>query len=445
MRHSTDKFCRHFILCALIGATVGPEAFAGYFKDFTWQQFKSTQLGIFVPEFYPTKSVIISGGLFTGNQGSSSRSAFESAVLDTGVELWTFVPERQPVDARNSQIKTFRIGPDTADIWVRDWSPIFQIQKSTHKVSIVDFDADMESMPVGRLEVGMAWQKRFPSIKRISLPLVLDGGNMICNSKLCLISDRVIDDNSMDSVKHQKFLAIMKATTTGINECNAAGACVYTPTPSKYLNEKTLNSDSDFTIDATISNEAKQKKMIDLMSNLTSQAFVVLPRIPGEPTGHMDMFASFLGEKLLLLADVPQELISQLSRPEDQAAATQLKAELDKWNSILTQFFIRNNAQIKIVRIPMPIPHFDANNPVWPSYTNLLQINHAGKHTLILPSYQPNGEEIIPLQTETKKLEASVESTLVALGYFVKWIDATKLIVNEGSLHCVTANVPLGL
>ncbi|MCA9543663.1 MAG: agmatine deiminase family protein, partial [Myxococcales bacterium] len=138
-------------------------------------------------------------------------------------------------------------------------------------------------------------------------------------------------------------------------------------------------------------------------AHLGCDELVILERLEGEGTGHVDMYAKFL--------DRDTVLVGTYDRREDPTNA----ALLDRNAQQLARL------GLDVVRIPMPRPTY----PVYRSYTNSLIVND----TVLVPTY---------------RADRSRESEAVAIyrrelpGHRVVTLDAEDAIQLGGAIHCVT-------
>jgi agmatine/peptidylarginine deiminase len=142
---------------------------------------------------------------------------------------------------------------------------------------------------------------------------------------------------------------------------------------------------------------------------------VFLEALQGEPTGHVDMFATFPS---------PDVVVAARCSPEaDPVNAAILDRNAERLASVRGPC-----GPVRVVRIPMP--RLRSRPKVWPTYTNVVYANDK----LLVPVYPG--------------LDPAAESAALALyrellpGWTILGIDGVALIEVHGSLHCVTLNVP---
>jgi agmatine/peptidylarginine deiminase len=141
--------------------------------------------------------------------------------------------------------------------------------------------------------------------------------------------------------------------------------------------------------------------------------WIVLKPLAGEPTGHVDMFLTLVApnEAVLGAFDPADDPIN--AERLDEAAAQLSKTET-------------HLGPMKVTRIPMP-SHVDGK---WRTYTNVIFANE----TLLVPIYPDVSPDL-----DRRALE--IYSELMPNRRIVP-IDASTLIEKNGSLHCISINVP---
>jgi agmatine deiminase len=143
------------------------------------------------------------------------------------------------------------------------------------------------------------------------------------------------------------------------------------------------------------------------------RTIAVLEPLPGEPTGHVDVFACFTAPGAIALGRHPS--------PADRADA----AVLERNAAILASLRV-SGEPLRVVRLPMPT----SDEGVWRSYTNVVFANGA----LLVPQYGGH------------YAESDAAALRVFRGLLPQWqivgIDAGTLIRGEGALRCVTLVLP---
>ncbi len=136
---------------------------------------------------------------------------------------------------------------------------------------------------------------------------------------------------------------------------------------------------------------------------------VILERIEGEGTGHVDMFAKFVGRDTVL--------VGTYDRYTDPANA----AIVDRNAERLASLRLADGTPLRVVRIPMPAGTY----PVYRSYTNSLIIND----TVVVPVYRSD---------RTFESQALAVYRQAMPGYRVVPVESDDVIQMGGAVHCTT-------
>lgn len=164
---------------------------------------------------------------------------------------------------------------------------------------------------------------------------------------------------------------------------------------------------------ANLSSEQDEKQVRELLrTHYGIVQMVFLEPLAGEPTGHVDMFATFTAPDTVV--------VGAYDRADDPANA----AILDRNAERLAQVQL-GRQKLRVVRIPMP-PNGDR---IWRSYTNVVYLNHA----LLLPSYPE-------LDRAGEAAAAAIYRQLLP-GWKLVPIRAERVNRLGGALHCVTMNL----
>jgi agmatine/peptidylarginine deiminase len=138
----------------------------------------------------------------------------------------------------------------------------------------------------------------------------------------------------------------------------------------------------------------------------------VLKPLLSEPTGHIDMFATFVAPNVIVLGEYDPKI--------DPVNADILNENAQILAGGRTPF-----GPLRVVRIPMPSNH---GGP-WKTFTNVIYANG----TLIMPTYSSD-------------LEAQKEAMATYARLLPDWevvgVDATTVIKQRGSLRCLSINIP---
>lgn len=136
---------------------------------------------------------------------------------------------------------------------------------------------------------------------------------------------------------------------------------------------------------------------------------IILERLEGEGTGHVDMYAKFVSRDTVL--------VGRYTTAQDRTNA----AILDRNAQRLSQVRLADGTPLKVVRIPMPTPRY----PVYRSYTNALIAND----TVVVPVYPSDR------RYEAQALQVWREALP---GHTLVTVDSDGVIELGGAVHCTT-------
>ncbi len=189
--------------------------------------------------------------------------------------------------------------------------------------------------------------------------LTIEGGNLLSNgSGLCITTSKTVADNVMKGYEHAQITPL----------CKTMFQC---------------------------------------------QDVAVLEPLVGEPTGHVDMFATFISSNTVIVGSMDPMV--------DPVNAGVLDRNAKTLSAIWTP-----TGPLRVERIPMPAPA----EGLWQSFTNVCFFNG----TLMMPTYAGVDPALQRDAAETyRRLLPDWE---------IHGIDCTKLIRLGGAVHCVTLNLP---
>lgn len=150
-------------------------------------------------------------------------------------------------------------------------------------------------------------------------------------------------------------------------------------------------------------------------SMLGFENLIVVPPLVGESTGHVDMFCTFVAAN--------QVVVGRYDTVADAENSVQLDLVA---HDLAGQPTV--TGPLQVIRIPMP----DHNDGVWRSYTNVVFANGVVL-VPIYPDYCPELDE------QALALYRRLLPDRQIVG-----VDASQLVLVNGNLRCVTANVAVG-
>ena len=369
------------------------------------------------PEYDHIQGVMLSEHLATFPNGRQ----LLSTLLDQDIEVWMLAVNQTQTQQMSSYLsQRFGLSADELDglkplpvatqtVWARDWAPLISYSTSNPQdIGLLDFkyypDRSIDdAVPQGistLFNTGfdlLNLRGRFPDLHYKALPVdvELEGGNVMCTDQNCFVSEEVL---------------------------------------LRYQNNYGYKPDAKVIL-------AELEKYLD-------QTFWIVPRMPIEGTGHIDIWAKFLGPKKVIIGEISEESLARV--PEDQRLNyTQVKDFLNEQATgkdhlgqeipnALATILKREHPEIEILRIPMPTPGVYRGIETFRTYTNSILLNdHA-----ILPRYRQGERSRINGREQTQADEERVAQIYQDAGYEVIWILADNLIRDGGAWHCVTMQIP---
>jgi agmatine/peptidylarginine deiminase len=143
---------------------------------------------------------------------------------------------------------------------------------------------------------------------------------------------------------------------------------------------------------------------------------VFLDRLRGEPTGHVDMFATFTSPDVVV--------IGKYSRESDPVNAAILDRNAERLAVVPAPC-----GPLDVVRVPMP-PRMSSEIGFWPTYTNVAYANG----TLLVP--------VCPGRDPEGKTVALGLYRRLLPDWTIVGIDVSSILIRGGGIHCVTASLP---
>jgi agmatine/peptidylarginine deiminase len=244
---------------------------------------------------------------------------------------------------------------DVDTIWTRDYGPA---SLRSADGTTVYLDADYETGTRSHDDELAGAIGPVLGMPTIQVPLTIEGGNLLSNGRgLCLATTKLRDANLARGYTEPQFRTLLR-DVYGFNE------------------------------------------------------IAFLEPLHGEPTGHIDMFATFAAANVVMVGEYDPEI--------DPVNAAVLDRNAERLSAIWTPW-----GRLRVVRVPMP----PSTPEVWRTYTNVLYANG----TLLVPSYPG----------VTPHLEAEALTTFQHL--LPEWrivpVDCNQLIALGGGVHCVTLNL----
>lgn len=256
---------------------------------------------------------------------------------------------REALRLRGTDLSQVRfVGADADTVWMRDYGPLV-VRGARGERWTVHFD--YPTRPLDDELAATVTPLLWPDRRLVRVPMSIEGGN--------LLSD-------------------------------GAGRCLTT----------TLAHETD----PIVRSPAGVARMLGRY--LGCRDLIVLPRLAGEPTGHVDMLATITGPGEVIVGRYDPEVDPENAALLEEAAATLQRAG----------FLVR--------RVPMP----DNSDGKFRSYTNALAVNGV----VMVPTYD---EDEITERRALKVFRAAYP------GRRIVGIDARAIIDLDGAVHCAAMSV----
>lgn len=240
-------------------------------------------------------------------------------------------------------------------VWLRDFGP-FVVRRSDGFKLVVDAEyGNADRLKDERVPANLAVALHSQAI---DAPINLEGGNLLSNGEgLCITTTTLIERNAPRGFREQHVRRLLR-------------------------------------------------------TYFGSDQIVFLEPLLGEPTGHVDMFATFTSADTVVVGAYDPE--------EDRQ-----NAEILDRNSARLAEVVVSGRQLRVVRVPMPS---NADN-IWRTYTNGIYANGA----LLVPVYPQTDGQV------QRSALATFQNLLP--GWDIVPVDAAAIIGRGGALHCISMNV----
>jgi len=426
---------------------------SGHFENFSLKEleaYKNKQT--IIPEYEPSQGIII------GHKITERSDKFEFLVdiLKKG-QLWIYLPEeRNTVNEDNNKerhLKAFvpqflerlkktynsqeyeallkniqpfspthytgnmDLGANTS-IWARDWAPFFTYTQGG-RLRALDLNYKKRVFQDAAPEAFSRWWENDSwsqdSLHRVNLPLYNEGGNfMVDSDKNCFMVQYPLEPNISSRYNNYNHPMDQYFSLTQIEQMH-----------KDYFGCKTVR--------------------------------IIKDPLPLDSTRHIDLWAKFLGPKIVAISELK----------------TEQKTDLDKYfHSHFTniQNYLNKRAQdftawgYKVVRLPLPTPDFkykdsessEYDGIISRSYMNSLIYNKRKtennvvtfEKTIYIPQFKKpanylwNGKTEYNDKHRLEKYEKEITTILEKEGFHVFFVPADDLIWQGGAIHCITMQVP---
>jgi hypothetical protein len=301
--------------------------------------------------------------------------------------------------------------PDKMMMWARDYEPIY-VRKADGRLKIVHYlspnpnrsrylevAARKPGHPLRAL-VQAADGRPAPIVE--TMPLLHENGNLIANGRYVFISHRILEENTIVP-------------------------------PDKRLVDDGFARRTPEQIIAVLS-QALERPASDI---------VVLPPLPQEQTGHVDMFLMALDRDTLIIPRIPREALDLTTPGMERDLGFETAVFLDHAAGVVQGLGLR------VERLPMLPPVMTPSedgvaghvDPLYVTPTNGLLVRTRDKAAVLLPTFHvpPRGAAFNALRRDYEK---EWTRFFKAHGWTPQFVDATEVAHRGGLFHCVTASIP---
>jgi agmatine/peptidylarginine deiminase len=415
-----------------------------------------------------TSFVSIGGSLVLSEKKQGfGRIDLALSILKAGSDLAIFAPPgtqdifNDPLFAEFSeaardykaQIRTIPSRSNMPGVWARDWAPLQAVSPQGEQI-LLDFNYYPER-PTGDVTPQIL-SEISPKNQRLSVPVYNEGGNFMSNSRgVCMMTTRVLDANKDNTQKvyvdknGKVILGIDGYPISSLSNDRRRDLGGRRISASVYYD---INDSIQVRSDDMILDEAMVKEYYQKYAGC--KQVHIFPRMPEEGTGHIDMFAKFLSDDVILLNEISEAEIQKVQSTSEKVLAIQISQYLEKIALEMREL------GFQVSRVPMPIPQLrkvyavDSSYEyfVIRSYTNSLLVIREGSKVAIVPRYSKAelasdesnafgkmaGVQEYTDSASIANYEIAVQKAYQDLGYSIDFITTDRLIANGGSVHCVT-------
>lgn len=297
---------------------------------------------------------------------------------------------------------------DSSLVWMRDYQPIY-VRRPDGGIKVLRYLHENPNRSA-YLPIGDAGADPFAPERLVEsidgptfewLPLLHENGNLVVAGRWVLVTDLLIEDNAADF---------------DLPHLDAAG----------------FVGQDDKAVVATLARALGR----------SPREIVVLPRMPGEQTGHVDLFVMAISDHVVIVPEIRREALTTADLNVDEALARDVRRFLDDVAARLRHLGLR------VVRLPMvpplvlePVDDEEGMDAVFYSPANGLLLRTTESAEVLLPSVdlRDTAPGLAGLQ---KRYEREWVRVFAAHGWKARRVDATLLGRYLGLFRCVSQVVP---
>ncbi len=430
-----------------------------------------------IAEYHNTDFVLLSGELLM----SRAERGFQhfdmvKSILNSGNQVSVIVGQSMTKGIDEPEFKALKSSLSTSEVsrvrfitskggtpsvWARDWGPLQAVNDDDQKI-LVDLNYYPER-PEGDNSAFVLSQMNRQS-KRLSVPVYNEGGNFMINAQgYCLMTTRVVDankDHSDTIYVDEEGKPLRDPDGNIVTASSRARGRDGGGRSVKGTVYQDLNQLSQFRTDDKV---LTAKEISDYYRRYAGcKKMEILPRMPIEGTGHIDMWAKFLSDDTILVGEISSEQLKLAKNDEEASAGLAIQTYLEDVTHQLAEL------GFKLVKIPMPLPQAlmrevngvnGVDTWVIRSFTNSLLVKKAGVKTAIVPLYRKlvtghsnSAADDYALTMEPysdasllRGYQEKVTDAYTKAGYNIDYIVSDDLILNAGAVHCTTMQFAMPL
>lgn len=343
-----------------------------------------------IPDFAPMRTIATHEDLSEMAPGllpALQRELGGAHVLVDHRQVRAYEPDSGDVDALDDTL-----------VWKRDYQPIY-VRDHLGGVTALHYLADNPN----RVRAPAHHDAR---VRERVMPLVHENGNLVTNGRFVFVTDQILDENAE-------------------------------PRGERHLLEHGYRA-------------RRPDEVLRVLSHYLLRPvddIIVLPTMPYEATGHVDLFLLPLDEHTVMVPTIDPEVLHLLTEERVRHIAQVVRVFLDEQATYLGEL------GLEVVRLPMIPPAIgmypDGEEEVTDglfellvfSPANALLANVGGRRHVFLPGFDEVAE-LPALAKEARSYTRRWQEAFRDRGWAPHVVDASALVAYLGLFRCVTASVP---
>jgi hypothetical protein len=308
--------------------------------------------------------------------------------------LATLLGARHVIDQRSAPTwDETGVDEDSSLVWERDYQPIFTRDRRGGLEALLYLSPN----PNRSAWHGLLQGRDIPSQ---TLPIIHENGNLVIVGRYALLTDRLFEDNAewldLPHLRERGYRPRSRAALVG-------------------LLAQALHRSED--------------------------EILILPQMPLEETGHVDVFVLPLDDETVALPEIPDDAIAMIDEGPVKETARRVRDFLDERAEEL------RSRGLQVVRMPMIAPaqarYEDDGEGALLVFTpaNSLLANVGGRRLALYPAFHGIADDP-RLIAMLARHAVAWERTFRSFGWDPYPVDASELVGYLGLCRCVTAPLP---